>query len=375
VTPAADSAATLRRITVGGVAPYDVVIGRGTCQALPSVLGTQVRHVAVLHPPVLTRMASRVAALLDDAGYQPLLVTVPAAEAAKDITVAAEVWSRLGQSGFGRDDAIIGLGGGATTDLAGFVAGTWQRGVAVVHIPTTLLAMVDAAVGGKTGVNTAEGKNLVGVIHPPSGVIVDLDVLGELPADEFIAGLAEVVKIGFIADPVILDLIEADPVAAINPQGPLTRQLVERSIQVKATVVAADLRERLPGGGREILNYGHTFGHAIERVESYRWRHGSAVSVGMMYVAELASLAGLASMGMTARHRAILTSVGLPVSYRQGNWQQLLAAMRVDKKSRGGNLRFVVLTDVGKPTILEGPAESLLELAYARISAPQEGSR
>jgi 3-dehydroquinate synthetase len=196
----------------------------------------------------------------------------------------------LGRIGLGRKDAIVSLGGGAATDVAGFAAATWLRGVDIVHVPTTLLGMVDAAVGGKTGINTDAGKNLVGAFHQPAAVLIDLATLETLPRNEIVAGMAEIVKAGFIADPVILDLIEADPQAARTPQGPHTGELIERSIRVKADVVSQDLKE---SGLREILNYGHTLAHAIEKNERYSWRHGAAVSVGMVFAAELGRLAGL----------------------------------------------------------------------------------
>ena len=210
---------------------------------------------------------------------------MPDAEEGKSLAVAGFCWEVCGQIGLTRGDLVVSLGGGAATDLAGFVAATWMRGVRVVHVPTTLLAMVDAAVGGKTGINTGAGKNLVGAFHEPSAVLVDLALLDTLPAAEITAGSAEIVKTGFIADPVILELIEADPAAALDPTGPVLAELIRRSIQVKAEVVAADLRE---SHLREILNYGHTLGHAIERRENYRWRHGAAVSVGLVFAAELA---------------------------------------------------------------------------------------
>ena len=202
------------------------------------------------------------------------MIEVPDGEDAKTVQVAAFCWDVLGQIGMTRSDVVVGLGGGATTDLAGWVAAGWLRGVRVIQVPTTLAAMVDAAVGGKTGVNTERGKNLVGAFHPPAGVLCDLATLSTLPPNDYIAGLAEVVKCGFIADPAILDLIEADPVAATRPGNPAERELIERSVRVKAEVVGEDLTEQ---GRREILNYGHTLGHAIERAERYRWRHGAAV--------------------------------------------------------------------------------------------------
>jgi 3-dehydroquinate synthase len=237
--------------------------------------------------------------------------------------------------------------------------------VRVVQVPTTLAGMVDAAVGGKTGINTTEGKNLVGAFHPPAGVLCDLTTLETLPRNDFVAGLAEVVKCGLIADPEILDLVERDPQAATSWDAPTTRELVERSVRVKADVVGQDLRE---SGLREVLNYGHTFGHAVEHVERYAWRHGAAVSVGLVYAAELARLAGKLDEGTADRHRAVLSALGLPTTYRQDRWEQLLTAMRRDKKTRGDLLRFVVLTGIAQPTRLEGPDPALLQGAYAELA-------
>jgi len=263
------------------------------------------------------------------------------------------------------------VGGGATTDMGGFVAATWLRGIKVVHLPTTLLAMVDAAVGGKTGMNTTEGKNLVGAFHEPAGVLCDLASLGSLPRNELVSGLAEVVKCGFIADPEILHLVEGDPEAATVADSAVLRELVERALRVKIDVVTDDLREAGGVGGhpgREVLNYGHTFGHAVERVERYKFRHGAAVAIGMMYVAELARLAGRLDEETADRHREVLELLGLPTSYRGGAWDQLHEAMKLDKKARGSTLRFVVLDALARPSVLQGPDPAMLTAAYAEIS-------
>lgn len=363
------------RITVPGADPYDVVIGRGLLGELPRLLGDGVQRVLVIHPGALTASAEAVREDLVAQGYQAFLAQVPEAEEAKTAQVAAFLWQVLGQADFTRSDAVVGLGGGATTDLAGFVAATWLRGIKVVQVPTTLLAMVDAAVGGKTGINTAEGKNLVGAFHAPAGVLCDLASLDSLPVHDRTAGLAEVIKAGFIADERILELVEQDPAALTAPEmtagGKATlRELVERAVAIKARVVGEDLRE---ASLREILNYGHTFAHAVEHVERFSWRHGAAVSVGMVFVAELARLAGRLDDDVVDRHRAVLTSVGLPTTYRGDRWEQLLAAMRRDKKSRGDLLRFVVLEGIGRPTRLEGPDPALLAAAYAEISREEPG--
>jgi 3-dehydroquinate synthase len=344
---------------------YDVLVGHGLLGELPGLLGPGVRRVLVVSSRALRSPAETVRADLTAAGYQVVPAQVPDAEEAKTAAVAASCWQALGQAGFTRSDAVVGVGGGAVTDLAGFVAATWLRGVRVVQVPTTLLGMVDAAVGGKTGINTAEGKNLVGAFHPPVGVVCDLEALRTLPHLDVVAGMAEVVKCGFIADPTILDLVEGDPVGAGGWDSPVLRELVERSVRVKADVVTQDLHE---SGLREVLNYGHTFAHALEQVERFTWRHGAAVAVGMVFAAELGRLAGRTPDALVERHRRILGALGLPLEYRDDRWTALLEAMRRDKKTRGDVLRFVVLEDVARPVRLEGPPTALLAAAYARLS-------
>ncbi|MEO6204045.1 MAG: 3-dehydroquinate synthase [Mycobacteriales bacterium] len=353
---------TPTRISVSGDSPYDVVVGHGLLGELAELLaGTD--RIAVINPTALLTTAEAVQAELDGDVH---LVEVPDGEGQKDLKVAAYLWDVLGQVGFTRTDAIVAIGGGATTDLAGFVAATWLRGVRVFHVPTTLLGMVDAAVGGKTAVNTGAGKNLVGAFHEPAGVFADLTALETLPKHDYVAGLAEVIKVGFTHDPAILDLIDA---RATSPAGPHTRELVERAIKVKAAVVSNDLTEK---GEREYLNYGHTLGHAIEKVESYRWRHGAAVSVGLVFAAELGRLAGRLDDATADRHRTVLESVGLPTTYA-GDWAKLHAVMAVDKKSRGSRLRFVVLDGLARPRMLEDPDPSLLVAAYEEVRKDRGG--
>ncbi|WAL94339.1 3-dehydroquinate synthase [Streptomyces sp. Je 1-369] len=358
---------TPTRIHVGGAAgtdPYEVLVGRQLLGELPGLIGDQAKRVAVIHPEALAETGEALRQDLADQGYEAVAIQVPNAEEAKTAEVAAYCWKALGQSGFTRSDVIVGVGGGASTDLAGFVAATWLRGVRWIAVPTTVLGMVDAAVGGKTGINTAEGKNLVGAFHPPAGVLCDLAALDSLPVNDYVSGLAEIIKAGFIADPAILELIEADPQAARTPAGPNTAELIERSIRVKAEVVSGDLKE---AGLREILNYGHTLAHAIEKNERYKWRHGAAVSVGMLFAAELGRLAGRLDDVTADRHRTVLESVGLPLTYRYDQWPKLLETMKVDKKSRGDLLRFIVLDGLGKPTVLEGPDPAVLLAAYGEV--------
>nr|WP_308257895.1 3-dehydroquinate synthase [Pseudonocardia lacus] len=365
---AVDGAVT---IEVASGRPYPVRIGRGVRAELTrTVVELGAGKALLVHQPRLADVAEAARAELVAAGVDAHRAEVPDAEDGKALGVAGFCWEVCGRIGLTRQDVVVSLGGGAATDLAGFVAATWMRGVRVVHVPTTLLAMVDAAVGGKTGINTAAGKNLVGAFHEPSAVLVDLAVLDTLPAAELVAGSAEIVKTGFIADPVILELIEADPAAALDPAGPVLGELVRRSIRVKADVVAADLRE---SHLREILNYGHTLAHAIERREDYRWRHGAAVSVGLVFAAELAHAAGRLDAATTMRHRDVLASLGLPVGYAPDAFGELLESMRGDKKTRAGTLRFVVLDGLADPGRLEGPDPALLERAYAAVATGPVG--
>ena len=357
---------TVTRIPVAGESAYDVVVGDGALDELPGLVGGDGRQVLVVHPRALADLAASVEMRLLRVGARVVLAEVPDGEAAKTVDVAAGLWELLGRRAFTRSDMVVGLGGGAATDLAGFVAATWLRGVPVVHVPTTLLGMVDAAVGGKTGIDTDQGKNLVGAFHPPAGVLADLQTLRTLPPAELVSGMAEVVKAGFIADPGILDLVEQAGERARDPTRPVLRELVERAVRVKADVVSQDLRE---SSLREILNYGHTLGHAIEKVESYRWRHGEAVSVGLVFAAELAHAVGRLDADVVARHRSVLSGLGLPTSYDRDRWPQLLDAMRVDKKARGPMLRFVVLDAIGRPGRLEGPDDALLAQVFEKVAA------
>jgi 3-dehydroquinate synthase len=344
--------------------PYPVIIGTGLLGELGRILDG--RHkVAILHQPVLSQTAEAIRNHLSDKGIDAHRIEIPDAEAGKELPVVGFIWEVLGRIGIGRKDAIVSLGGGAATDVAGFAAATWLRGVDIVHVPTTLLGMVDAAVGGKTGINTEAGKNLVGAFHQPAAVLIDLATLETLPRNEIVAGMAEIVKAGFIADPVILDLIEADPQAALDPAGDALPELIRRAVAVKAEVVAADEKESQL---REILNYGHTLAHAIERRERYQWRHGAAVSVGLVFAAELGRLAGRLDDDTADRHRSILTSLGLPVTYDADAMPQLLEYMAGDKKTRAGVLRFVVLDGLAKPGRLEGPDPSLLAAAYSEVT-------
>ncbi|MDQ1542194.1 MAG: 3-dehydroquinate synthase [Actinomycetota bacterium] len=359
------------RITVAGAEPYDVVVGTGALADLDALIPAEAERVAIVYQAAVVDVVAQIEKLVSGR-CEIVRIEVPPAEHAKVAGVAVSAWDLLGSRGFTRSDLVIGVGGGAVTDVAGFIAATWLRGVQFIAVPTTLLGMVDAAIGGKTGINIDAGKNLVGAFHPPTGVICDLDTLESLPRADFAAGLAEVVKAGFIADPVILELIESDPAAATSAAGPHTAELIIRAVSVKAAVVSADLRENAPVGpgglGREILNYGHTLAHAIEKRENFGWRHGDAVSVGLVFAAALAHAAGLLDKETADRHRAVLDSIGLPTSYPAAAWPELRAAMNLDKKTRGRILRFVVLEGLAHARILVDPDAAVLETAYAEVA-------
>ena len=359
------------RLGVAGARPYDVVVGHDLSdeivRGVVGAAGGGAGGVALIHADALADRAGAVRAALTGAGLRVGLVEVPGGEAAKTAAVLESVWGRLGELRLGRDGAVVGLGGGATTDLAGFAAATWLRGVPVVQVPTTLLAMVDAAIGGKTGIDTPAGKNLVGAFHAPAAVVCDLDALAGLPAAELRAGLGEVVKCGFIADPVILDRVLADPADLKRWDAPVLAELVARCAAVKAAVVGVDPAE---AGAREILNYGHTCAHAIERVTGYAWRHGEAVAVGCVFAAEVARALGRLDPAVVALHRQALSAAGLPVSFEQGagRFEELVRAMASDKKVRAGRIRMVLLDDVARPVRGVVPDETVLRAAHGAVT-------
>lgn len=290
------------------------------------------------------------------------LFVVPDGEHQKDISVIDQIWQGMGEAGLTRSDALVAIGGGATTDLGGFAAATWLRGVAWYAIPTTLAAMVDASVGGKTGINSHIGKNLIGSFHSPRGVHIDLRFLKTLSDRDFAAGLAEVIKVGFIRDSEILDILQSHN--NVSKAREVSEELIFRSIVVKADVVSQDFQESKL---REILNYGHTFGHAIEKMSHYEIRHGEAVSVGLVFAAELSGkLLGLKEE-VIELHRSILQQYDLLTSTKMP-FAPILELMRSDKKARGSSLRFIGLNSIGSPHWLEDVTSDILETTYERIA-------
>ena len=286
-----------------------------------------------------------------------IVITVPDGELQKNVKTLEKIWSELGKQKISRADAIIGLGGGATTDLAGFAAATWLRGIAWYAIPTSLAAMVDAAIGGKTAINSSSGKNLIGSFYSPSGVYIDLQFLQTLPARDLSAGMAEVIKCGFISDKKILKLAQDDVLDF--------KELIYRSIKVKADVVNRDFKESKL---REILNYGHTLGHAIEKHSKFKLRHGEAVSIGLVFAAELSNIVGDLPADVVEEHRRILGSFNLPISYPKQHLAALEKLMISDKKVKGNQIRFIGLKNIGQPTWFDSVNSKQIKLAYERIA-------
>jgi 3-dehydroquinate synthase len=353
--------------TVGvelGARRYDVRIGaiapEAAADAIAQALGA-VTGVAVLVDEQVGARSPRVEPLIAALraklpGVNVKRLDLRAGEACKTLTEVERSCQWLAEQGFDRRGAVVGIGGGAATDHAGFAAAVYLRGVRFALVPTTLLAMVDASVGGKTAVDLAAGKNLVGAFHQPSAVVADLGFLETLPAREIRAGLAEVVKCGFIADPVLLDLCERLPTGAGEKLPlPSATELVARSVRVKAEVVAEDETE---SGRRAILNFGHTVGHALEAASNYGLLHGEAVGLGMLAALSLGEARGLGTPALTARAKALLARLGLPVDLQPRLSADVLGRVTVDKKRRGSAIRFVFVPAPGETNLVDvGPDE------------------
>lgn len=301
-----------------------------------------------------------------DCDSEVFYFTVPDGEEAKSFRNLTSLWSWLASVGFTRSDLIVGVGGGAVTDVSGFAAATWLRGIDWVAIPTSIAGMVDASVGGKTGINSEFGKNLIGAFHSPISVLIDTSWLSTLSDRDFCAGMAEVVKCGFIADKAILDSFAGKEVSALREDLPTVIALISAAVAVKAAVVSEDFKESF---GREILNYGHTLGHAVEMHSGYSLRHGEAIAIGLVYAAELAHLKGYLSKELVDVHREVLSGLNLPISYPRSAWPELLPKLALDKKSRGSMMRFVAISDVGECIRIEGVSQSELLAAYERVSS------
>jgi 3-dehydroquinate synthase len=371
---AANPTTTAARVDVttthGG---YPVLIGRGLLgrldELLPALPGAEAAAVVFTLP--VAHLADRAEPALARRGLAVHRLEVPAGEDAKRLEVVAGLYERLARVPTHRADPVVAVGGGATTDAAGFAAATWLRGVPLVNLPTTLLGMVDAAVGGKTGVDLPAGKNLVGAFHQPVAVVADLDALAGLPPVEVRAGLAEVAKAGLVGDPGLVAALAgtAGPAATGDPDALVP--LVEAAVQVKAAVVGADERETAGGEGpvsRAFLNYGHTLGHALERLAGYQGlRHGEAVALGMVFAARVAEAVGLAAPGLARGHVELLRALGLPVGGVRLDPEEVLAAMATDKKHHQGP-RLVLLREVGRPTVVPAPDRGVLVAAIRSLA-------
>ena len=349
----------MKHISVSADRDYEVVIDASWQIALEPYLVNRGQVAVIVSEAMRDRVTD-----LPETDAQIHIFTVPDSEAGKSFATYQKLLDWLGAAGFTRNDLVIAVGGGAVTDLSGFVASTWLRGIDWVAVPTTLAAMVDAAVGGKTGINSEYGKNLIGSFYSPISVLVDLSWLDTLSDRDFAAGLAEVLKSGFIADGEIVELLDAKTLSEVRSNQALTLELISRTVAVKAKVVSGDFKESFD---REILNYGHTLGHAIELHSKYALRHGECVSIGLVFAANLANQVGLLSAEITALHVNILERLGLPISYESRHWPELRANMAIDKKSRSGTLRFVGISEIGKTLRIEAPSESDLLAAYERL--------
>jgi shikimate kinase / 3-dehydroquinate synthase len=357
----------VRRITVSlGPRSYDVVVGRGISEQVTTIVPPTpfAEKAMIVTHASLAPMAKQVAASLETRGLTTGIMPVPEGEVSKSIVVAESLWEAMVDGGWHRNDLVVAFGGGVVSDVAGFVAATYNRGVPFLNVPTTLLGQVDAAIGGKTGVNLPQGKNLVGVIHQPLAVICDVDLLRGLPPEELRSGLAEVVKYGLIADATLLALLERQAGAILAGDPDVLVEVVTRCVAVKASIVSTDETER---GVRAHLNYGHTFAHAIEAAAEFGGiRHGEAVALGMMAAAYLARELGRIDETTVQTHRRVLQAMELPVT-GDVDVATLERAWRHDKKYQGG-VRFVLLSAIGRvETGVEAPRPAL-EAALARLA-------
>ncbi len=329
---------------VGGVGPF----ARQRTRSIRAFIVTD-EHV-IEH-------ADQVSAALGNAGFQPLNVTLPAGESQKSLAMASYLYDQLAEVEADRKTLIVAVGGGVIGDLAGFVAATWNRGLPLFMVPTTLLAMVDSSVGGKVGINHPRGKNLIGAFHQPVGVWIDTAFLRTLPDREYRSGLAEVVKYGVILDAELFAYLEQHIAAILGREAECIRHIVSRSCRLKANVVEQDEREET--GLRAVLNYGHTFAHAFETVGGYgAWLHGEAVSAGMICASRLAQRRGLIGADVTERQRRLLQAFNLPIAPQRWPVDDLLATMRRDKKAVAGRLRFVLPKRLGEVALFDDVPES-----------------
>jgi 3-dehydroquinate synthase len=347
----------VKQISVNAEREYKVNIGIDVAHEIKEI-SQKHSKVVIFSPLVLTAHMNAIARNIPNA----LLFTTLEGEEAKTLSAIDQAWKFLGKHGIGRGDAVIAVGGGSTTDSTGFVASTWLRGIEWYAFPTTLAGAVDASIGGKTGINSRHGKNLIGSFYSPSGVFIDINFLNTLKKRDLRAGMAEVIKTGFIRDPHIIELLNNNPEITTEDLDILS-ELITRSVAVNADVVSQDFRE---GKLREILNYGHTLGHAIEKAERYQMRHGEAVSLGLIFAGELSVRFASLPQESSDLHRSLLEKYHLPTQYSPKRFDELFELMIGDKKSRDGQVRFIGLSAIGETCWLEKLSREDLEQVYGQ---------
>jgi 3-dehydroquinate synthase len=338
---------------------YEVIVGCNWRSELSTRASERVRCAVVITQSMRDAVGN-----LEAGDCEFIYCVIPDGEEGKSPDVLVKLWNWMAAAGLTRSDLVVGIGGGAITDIAGFAAATYLRGIDWIAVPTSVAGCVDAAIGGKTGANLDYGKNLVGSFHSPQTVLIDPSWFVTLSDRDFAAGLAEVIKCGFIRDGEILKLLRDRDLASIRNDGSLVLDLIQRAVQVKADVVSSDFKESFD---REILNYGHTFGHAVEKHSQYSLRHGECVAIGMAFMAHLQSDLGLITDEVRDLHLLLLSDLNLPVTYSAGEWPELRALMSMDKKSRGNTLRFVTISQIGKTDRIADVAQANLVRAYEKV--------
>ena len=348
---------------------YPVVVGRGAVADIGGYMreaGIDGRAFLIADHCMFPVLVRRLHEALESGGYPTHALIIELGESRKTIESANRIYEWLAELRAERTDCLVSMGGGVTSDLVGYVAATWLRGVPVVHVPTTLASMVDASIGGKTGVNLPVGKNLVGAFKQPKLVLDDVELLDTLPPREMASGWAEAIKAGLILDAQLLDTFESSPDAVTDLSSHISEQVIRRAVQIKAEIVSADEFET--GDERVLLNYGHTVGHAIEAVTEYgRYLHGEAVSVGMMVAANIGRELGMIDEGLVDRQRTLLQRYDLPVTATDLSADEIIAATTLDKKNRSGRIRWVLLEGPGRATTRNDVPESVVRTALARV--------
>jgi 3-dehydroquinate synthase len=350
-------------------------------ESYPIYIGRQLQRAIADEIDSLKAQGSRLAIVTDTAVRQAIpqyfsgpfegipAIEVPSGETSKSLSEFGRVLDFFARNGLDRGGVAIAFGGGVVGDLTGFAAASWLRGIRFIQVPTTLLSMVDSSVGGKTGINIDSGKNLVGAFHQPISVYEDLDLLASLPRREFMAGMAEVIKYGMLGDPELFDMLETDPL--LDSRDERLAGVVKRNCQAKADVVNADEKEQAGSGGRALLNLGHTFGHAVENVAGYGdYLHGEAISVGFVAAAILSQRLGYIDAAQVERIISVLRTHGLPIELKTSlENEDLMSAVRKDKKVRAGMLRFVVLRRIGEAITEDGIDPELVKSVWREIGA------